>query len=141
MTKFVVNSRRHDPYKNFKFRVRIDGKPAGAVSEVSSLTRSVNTKSKRKLPGLQKFPNITMKRGVFKETKFYKWVAAIPGSKKFPMDIVIEQFDEKDKLVAAYQLNKAWLHKVEGPSLKAEGNEVLIETIGLSHEGVKILKC
>jgi phage tail-like protein len=81
-----------------------------------------------------------MKRGVFKETKFYKWMAAIPGSKKFPLDIVIEQFDEKNKLVAAYQLTKAWLQKVEGPALNAEGNEVLVESIELNHEGVKFIK-
>jgi phage tail-like protein len=140
MAKFVVNSQRHDPYKNFKFRVSIDGKPIGAATEVSSLAETVNKKSKRKLPGLQKFPNITMKRGVFKETKFYKWMAAIPGSKKFPLDIVIEQFDKKNKLVAAYQLTKAWLQKVEGPALNAEGNEVLVESIELNHEGVKFIK-
>jgi phage tail-like protein len=141
MAKFVVNSQRYDPYKNFKFRVSINGKPIGAVSEVSSLAKSVFKNSKRKLPGLQKFPNITMKRGVFKETKFYKWIAVLPGSKKFPVDIVIEQFDEKHKLVVAYHLTNAWLYKIEGPALKADGNEVLIESIELSHEGVELVKC
>jgi len=141
MAKFVVNPQRHDPYKNFKFRVSINGKPIGAVSEVSSLAESVIKNSKRKLPGLQKFPNITMKRGVFKQTKFYKWIASLPGSKKFPMDIVIEQFDEKHKLVAAYHPTNAWLSKIEGPALKADGNEVLIESIELSHEGVELVKC
>jgi len=140
MAKFVANSRRHDPYKDFKFRVRIDGKLLGAVSKISSLTRSVNTKSKIKLPGLQKFSNITMKRGVFKETNFYKLISAIPGSKKFPMDIVIEQVDEKNNLVVAYQLKNARLHKVEGPALNAAGNEVAVESIELSHEGVKLIK-
>ena len=54
MAKFVVNSRRYDPYKNFKFRVRIDGKPVGAVTEVSSLV-AASKKSKIKLTGLRKF--------------------------------------------------------------------------------------
>ena len=139
MAKFVVNSRRHDPYKNFKFRVRIDGKPVGAVTEVSSLV-AASKKSKIKLTGLRKFSNITMKRGLFKGTKFYKWIAAIPGSKNFPMDIAIEQFDEKNNLVVAYQLKNARLHKVEGPALNAAGNEVAVESIELSHEGVKLVK-
>ena len=140
MARFTVNSQRFDPYKKFKFRVRIDGKPAGAVAKISSLTKSVNTKSKIKVPGRQKFPNLTLKRGTFKQTKFYKWMAAIPGSKNFPMEIVIEQLDVKGKLVAAYHLNNAFPSKVEGPALNADGNEVLIESIGLSHEGLEIRK-
>ena len=141
MAEFVVNSRRYDPYRKFKFRLKINGKPIGGVNEVSSLAVSVVRNSKRKVPGLQKFPNITMKRGTFKVTKFYKWMAVLPGAKKFPVDIVIEQFDEKHKLVAAYQLTNAWPCKIEGPELKAGGNEVLIESLELTHEGVELVKC
>ena len=141
MAEFVVNSRRYDPYKKFKFRIKINGKPIGGVNEVSSLEVSANKKSTRKVPGLRKFPNITLKRGMFKETKFYKWISVLPGSKKFPVDIVIEQFDEKHKLVAAYQLANAWPCKIEGPELNADGNEVLIESIELGHEGVDLVKC
>lgn len=137
MSRFILNSNRFDTYKNFKFRVSFEGKPIGGASKISLSARPVNIKTKKKMPGLRKSSNVTMKRGVFKQTKFYKWIAAIPGSKNFPMNILIEQFDEKDRLVASYQLIKAWLNKIEGPRLSAEGNEVEIESLEISYEGLK----
>ena len=138
MARFTVNSQRFDPYKKFKFRVRLNGKTIGGVSEVTSLVESARATAKSKMPVIRKFPNLALKRGTFKQIKFYKWIAVLPGSKKFPMEIVIEQLDVKRKLVAAYHLNNAFPCKVEGPALNADGNEVLIECIELSHEGLEI---
>jgi phage tail-like protein len=140
MAEFTVNSKRHDPYKNFKFRVRMNGKTIGGVSEVSSLAEDSSTTAKTKQPGLTKYSNVTLKRGVFKESKYFKLIAAMPGSKKLPVEIVIDLFDEKHKLVASYQLANAWFSKVEGPVLNAKGNEVTIESIEICHEGISPVK-
>jgi phage tail-like protein len=140
MTKFVVNAYRHDPYKNFKFRVIFNGKVIGGITDLTVRKDAPVRKGKIKMPGMRKFSNITLKRGTFKATKFFHWMAAIPGTKKFPNDIVIEQFDKKNNKVASYHLSKAWLSKVEGPALKAAGNEVAVEQIGLSHKGLKFTK-
>lgn len=140
MAKFVVNANRHDPYKNFKFRVSFNGRVIGGITDLTVRKDAPVTKRKIKMPGMRKFTNIVIKRGTFKTTKFSKWMAAIPGSKKFLTDIEIVQYDEKNNKVAAYHFKKAWLTKVQGPALEAGGNEVVVEQIELSHEGLKFIK-
>src|SRR3974390_514065 len=82
MAKFTVNPQRVDPYKNFKFRVKWDGKYVACVSKVSALRRSTEVityrsggdpSSSHKSPGRTEYEAITLERGVTHDTEFEKW--------------------------------------------------------------------
>ena len=82
MAQFSVNGQRFDPYKNFKFRVKWDGRFVAGISKVSALKRSTDLvehreggdpSSTRKSPGRTKFDAITLDRGVTHDTEFEKW--------------------------------------------------------------------
>src|SRR5689334_4276469 len=111
MAQFTVNAQRFDPYKNFKFRVKIDGRYVAGVAKVGPLKRSTevieireggDTSTSRKSPGRTKYDAITLERGVTHDTEFEQWANAVytpaPGEgaslKKFRKDIVIELIDE-----------------------------------------------
>src|SRR6266545_3014220 len=91
MAEFTVNPARPDPYKNFKFRVKWDGKYVAGVSRVSALRRSTEAVALREggepstsriSPGLTKFESITLKRGVTHDTAFEDWANQVwrPGA-------------------------------------------------------------
>jgi len=82
MAIFSVNTQRFDPYKNFKFRVKWDGKYVAAVSKVGGLKKTTEVvkhreggdpSSSRKSPGKTEFEAITLERGVTHDTEFEKW--------------------------------------------------------------------
>src|SRR3569833_4748530 len=82
MAQFTVNAQRFDPYKNFKFRVKWDGRYVAGVSKVSALKRSTEVvehreggdpSSARKSPGRTKYAALTLERGVTHDTEFEKW--------------------------------------------------------------------
>ncbi|MBI3717295.1 MAG: phage tail protein [Sphingobacteriales bacterium] len=95
---------------------------------------------KTKMPGLQKFSNVTLKRGlVAGDTDFYKWMLTTQMNKVERRDVVIHLLDEKHQPVMTWKLHNAWPVKLEGPALKAGSNEVAIETLELTHEGLSIV--
>jgi phage tail-like protein len=152
---FSVNPQRFDPYKNNKFRVKWDGRYVNGVSYVSPLRRSSEVvehreggepSSIRKSPGVTRFPPITIRRGVTHDTEFEKWAnkvwnfksaaGAEVSLKDFRKDIEIELYNEAGQLVRRYKAYRCWPSKYEATSeLDANGNEVLIETLKLQHEG------
>ena len=155
MAQFSVNAQRFDPYKNFKFRVKWDGKYVAGVSKVSSLKRTTEVvkyreggdpSSSRKMPGRTEFEAITLERGVTHDTEFEKWANKVwnfgsgLGSevslKDFRKDIIIELYNEAGQLVIAYRVFRCWVSEFQAlPDLDANANAVAIQTLKLENEG------
>lgn len=96
--------------------------------------------SKIKMPGLHKFSNITLKRGTFEgDTEFYVWIKTINLNKVERRDITISLLNEKHEPVITWRVHNAFPVKVQASDLKADGNEVAIETLELAHEGLDIV--
>ena len=155
MAQFSVNAQRFDPYKNFKFRVKWDGRYVAGVSKVSALKRSTEVvehreggdpSTSRKSPGRSKFEAITLERGVTHDTEFEKWankvwnfgsgLGAEVSLRDFRKDLIIEVYNETGQLVLAYKVFRAWVVEFQLlPDLDANANAVAIQTIKLEHEG------
>ena len=121
MAQFSINTERFDPYKNFKFRVKWDGRYVAGVSKITALKRTTelvehreggDPSSNRKSPGRTKYDPITLERGVTHDQEFEKWANKIwnygsqPGSevslKDFRKDIIIDFFNEAGQLAISY---------------------------------------
>ena len=155
MPEFTVNPSRLDPYKNFKFRVKWDGKYVAGVSRISALTRSTEVVEHReggdpsmfrKSPGQTKFDPITLERGVTHDTAFEDWANLIyrlgaalgsqEGLKDFRKDIIIEFYNEAGQLALAYKVYRCWVSEYQAlPILDAAANAVAIQHIKLENEG------
>jgi phage tail-like protein len=155
MAQFSVNAQRFDPYKNFKFRVKWDGKYVAGVSKVSSLKRTTEVvkyreggdpSSSRKMPGRTEFEPITLERGVTHDTEFEKWANKVwnfgsgLGSevslKDFRKDIIIELYNEAGQLVISYRVFRCWVSEFQAlPDLDANANAVAIAHLKLENEG------
>ncbi|HUG88243.1 MAG TPA: phage tail protein [Actinomycetota bacterium] len=155
MAEFSVNPHRFDPYKNFKFRVKWEGRYVAGVSSVSSLRRTTESITYRsgsepsishKLPGRTSYAPITLKRGVTHDTEFEDWanrvwrLGAGLGSEvslaNFRKDIVIELLNEAGQVVKAYLVYRCWPSVYQAIStLDANSGEVAIEMLVLEHEG------
>lgn len=136
------------PLPVFHFRVEWGGARIG-FSEVTGLTQenqaieyrdgSFMEYSSIKMPGLRKFSNITLKRGVIKaDNDFFKWLSTIKLNTVERRDLTISLLDEAHNPVMTWRVLNAFPVKVEGPQLKASGNEVAIEAIELAHEGLEL---
>ena len=155
MAQFSVNASRFDPYKNFKFRVKWDGRYVAGVSKVGALKRSTevvehreggDSSSSRKSPGRTKYEAVTLERGVTHDTEFEKWankvwnfgsgLGAEVSLKDFRKDIIVELYNEAGQLVTAYKLFRCWVSEFQAQAdLDANANAVLIQTIKLENEG------
>jgi phage tail-like protein len=155
MSEFPVNPQRFDPYKNFKFRVKWDGKYVAAISRVTGLIRTTEViehreggdpSTSRKSPGRSNFDAITLERGLSQDTAFEDWANLVwkfgagLGSEsslnEFRKDIVIELYNEAGQLVHAYHVYRCWPSSYEAlPSLDANGPSVAIESLTLQTEG------
>ena len=155
MPQFAVNTHRFDPYKNFKFRVKWDGRYVAGVSKVSALKRTTEVVEHReggdpsvarRSPGLTRFESITLERGISHDPEFERWAnkvlvvhagAGIEASlKDFRKDIVIDLFNEAGQLVASFKVYRCWVSEYQAlPDLDANANSVAIETITLENEG------
>jgi phage tail-like protein len=155
MAQFSVNAQRFDPYKNFKFRVKWDGKYVAGVSKVSGLKRTTEVvehreggdpSTSRKSPGRVKFEAITLERGVTHDQEFERWASKVwnLGSglgaevslQDFRKDLIVELYNEAGQLVLAYRVFRAWVSEYQAlPDLDANANAVAIQTIKLENEG------
>jgi len=139
------------PLPKFRFEVDFgDGIGAIAFQEVSGLETEVQVIEYRagdsknfapiKMPGIAKNGNVTMKKGVFqKDNAFWDWFNAIKMNTIKRQDVVVKLLDESGKPTMTWTLANAFPTKVTGTDLKAEGNEVAVETIELAHEGLTIV--
>lgn len=92
-----------------------------------------------KMPGMKKYGNVTMKKGVFKgDNKFWVWLEEIKMNRIKRVPVVVSLLDQGGAAVMVWTLKNAWPTKITGTDLKSEGNEVAIETIEIVHEGLTI---
>ena len=95
--------------------------------------------SKRKIPGMQKFPNVTMKRGIFaSDNDYYKWWNTVALNTVERRDVTVSLLNEKHEPVMVWKIKNAWPAKIASTDLKADGNEVAIESIELAHDGLAV---
>ena len=155
MPQFTVNTHRRDPYKNFKFRVRWDGRYVAGISKVGALKRTTEVvehrvggdpSTSRKSPGRSKFEAITLERGVTHDTEFETWAGKVwsfgaglgaeASLVDFRKDIIIEMYNEAGQLAIAYQVFRCWVSEFQAlPELDANANAVAIQSIKLENEG------
>lgn len=136
------------PLPVFHFAVQWGGTRVG-FSEVTGLTQenqaieyrdgSFPEYSSIKMPGLRKFSNVTLKRGVIKaDNEFFAWLSTIRLNKVERRDVTVSLLNENHEPVMVWKIHNAFPVKLEGPQLKASGNEVAIESIELAHEGLEL---
>jgi phage tail-like protein len=155
VAEFTVNAQRFDPYKNFKFRVKWDGRYVAGVSKVSALKRTTEVvkhreggdpSSSRKSPGRTEYDPITLERGVTHDVEFEAWANKVwnfgggLGSevslKDFRKDVIIEIYNEAGQLVLAYRVFRCWVSEFQSvPDLDANANAVAIQHLKLENEG------
>ena len=97
--------------------------------------------STTKMPGLKKYGNITLKRGVFAgDNEYFDWLNKTQLNKPDRRDIIIKLLNDEHAPVMTWKVHNAWPTKISAPDLKANGNEAAIESLELAHEGVQIEK-
>jgi phage tail-like protein len=137
---------RNDPYKDFNFRVEIDGVSLGAFSEVGGLESETavieyrdggEPNTVRKLPGLTKYANIVLRRGITQDAELWSWQKNIIEGKADRRSGAIVLLDDEGNEVVRWNFVEGWICKWEGPALNARGDEVAIETIAIAHEGLE----
>jgi phage tail-like protein len=157
MTQFVVNGQRFDPYKNFKFRVKLaaENRYVAGVSKVGALKRTTEVvkhreggdpSSSRKSPGRTEYEAITLERGVTHDKDFEQWANKVwnwgaglgqeVSLADFRKDIIIEIYNEAGQLAIAYKVFRCWVSEYQAaPDLDANANAVAIQHIKLENEG------
>jgi phage tail-like protein len=155
MAQFTVNPARFDPYKNFKFRVKWDGRYVAGVSKVGALKRTTEVvkhrdggdpSTSRKSPGRSEFEAVTLERGVTHDVEFEQWANKVwnlgsgLGSEvslaDFRKDVLIELLNEAGQVVKSYRLFRCWVSEYQSmPDLDANANAVAIEHLKLENEG------
>jgi phage tail-like protein len=155
MAEFTVNPTRHDPYQNFKFRVKWDGKYVAGVSKATGLKRTTEVvkhreggdpSTSRKSPGRTEYDAITLERGVTHDPAFEQWAGKVwrlgaglgaeVSLKDFRKDIILELYNEAGQKVQAYNIYRCWVSEFQSmPDLDANANAVAIQHIKLENEG------
>lgn len=136
------------PLPVFHFEVNWAGTKLG-FSEVTGLNFEVQVIEYRhglspeystiKMPGMPKYGNLTLKRGVIQgDNEFYDWINEVKLNKIDRRDITISLLNEDHDPVMTWSVRNAWPTKITSPDLKASGNEVAIESIEIAHEGITI---
>ena len=155
MPEFSTNPTRFDPYKNFKFRLKWDGRFVAGVSKMTALKRTTEVvkhrhggdpSSSRKSPGRTEWEAITLERGVTHDLEFEQWASKVwnlgaglgaeISLKDFRKDIQVEVYNEAGQKVLAYNILRCWVSEYQAlPDLDANANAVAIQHIKLENEG------
>ena len=155
MAQLVAKPNRFDPYKNFKFRVKWDGRYVAGISKVSALRRTTDVvehreggdpSSTRRSPGLTKYEPITLERGLTHDLEFEQWASKVwnfgagPGAevslKDFRKDIIIDVFNEAGQKVLSYRVFRCWVSEYQAlPDLDANAGAIALQHIKLENEG------
>ena len=136
------------PIPKFRFEVKFADEVM-SFQEVSGLDMETqpieyrhgdsNVFSTVKMPGIKKYSDVTMKKGVFRsDGKFWDWFKEIKMNTIKRQTVTISLLDEAGKPTMVWTLANAWPTKISGTDLKASGNEVAVETIVIAHEGLTI---
>jgi phage tail-like protein len=143
----VPAAQRHDPYKAFNFRVEIDGIARAAFREVSGLESETavveyrvggEPTTVRKLPGLTKYANIVLRRGITQDAELWNWRQTVVQGNVDRRNGSIILLDDDGTELVRWNFFRGWIAKWEGPALNAQANEVAIETIEIAHEGLEL---
>ena len=134
------------PYRNFRFRLEIDGLDAGSFSEVSGFDATMDVVEYRagddpaitptKLPGLIKYGNITLKWGSSETMVLYDWLIDITEGTIEKKTVTLTALDEEGSPAASWRCINAWPVKYTAPDFNGTSSEIAIETIELAHEGL-----
>jgi phage tail-like protein len=155
MAEFTVNAQRFDPYKNFKFRLKWDGRYVAGVSKVSALKRTTEAvkhrdggdpSTSRKSPGRTEYDAITLERGVTHDPQFEAWAATVwqigaglgaeVSLASFRKDVLLDFYNEAGQLVISYKIYRCWVSEYQAlPDLDANANAVAIQHLKLENEG------
>jgi phage tail-like protein len=155
MAEFTISANRFDPYKNFKFRVKWDGRYVAGISKCSKLSRTTEVvehreggdpSTSRRSPGRTKYDSITLERGVTHDTEFEKWANKVwdlgaglgleVSLADFRKDVIIDLFNEAGQKVISYKVYRCWVSEYQSlPDLDANANAVAIQHIKLENEG------
>jgi phage tail-like protein len=153
MVQFSVNTTRIDPYKNFKFRVSLDGVTVAGISKVSGLKRTTEVvthrdggdlSTKRHSPGVTSFEPITLERGITYDLTFETWAALVYSGEgdaavslaTFRKNLVIELYNLQGTKVRAWNVYRCWVSEFTAvPELDANGNAIAFESIIIQNEG------
>ncbi|HEX2557669.1 MAG TPA: phage tail protein [Nitrososphaera sp.] len=155
MAQFEVNTHRFDPYKNFKFRIKWDGKYVAGLSKMSALKRTTkmiehreggDPSTNRKSPGRTSYDAITLTRGVTHDLEFEKWankvwnfgnsLGAEVSLKDFRKDVIIEVLNEAGQVAISYKVFRCWVSEYQAlPEMDSNADAIAIQTIKLENEG------
>ncbi|MDF2838267.1 MAG: phage tail protein [Paenibacillus sp.] len=136
---------RTDPYRNFRFRVEVEGLEQAGFNEVSGFDASVDVieyregnelTTPRKLPGLTKYGNITLKWGTTDSIELYEWLQECVEGTIERKTITIIALDEEGNDVATWQVIEAWPVRYTAPSFNGLGAEIAVEMLEFAHEGL-----
>ena len=153
MARFSVNTHRFDPYRNFKFRVKVDNQYVAGLSKCTGLKRSTEVtqwreggdpSTSRQLPGKTKYDAVTLEAGLTHDLTFESWANlvhnfqgdAAMSLRNFRKDIIIDVYNEAGQKVHSYKLFRCWVSEYQAlPDLDASANAVAIQHIKLENEG------
>jgi len=151
--QFSVNTSRFDPYQNYKFRIKWDGKYVAGVSKISALKRSTepvvhrnggDPSTSRVSPSTWKFEPIQLERGVTHDPEFEKWANLIYTTdgdaaislENFRKDLIIELLNEQAVVAKAYKVYRCWVSEYQAlPEFDANTHVIAIEHMTLQNEG------
>jgi phage tail-like protein len=154
MAKFTVNSSRYDPYRGFKFKIKLGGNAYVAglnkcsalkkTTEVTEWREGGDESTSHKLPGKTKYDPITLSAGVTHDDTFEKWANLVNNYqgdsrmslKNYRKDVTIDVFNEAGQKVISYNVYRCWVSEYQAlPELDAASNNIMIQTIKLENEG------
>ncbi len=138
--------RPQDPFASQNFLLEIQGVTTAGFTECTGLNAESNVIeyregkdpiTPRKLPGLNKFGNVTLKTGLTRDLSLFNWHKQVMDGDITRQNVSIVVLDEKRQEQVRFNLQNAWPSKYTAPDLKANANEIAIEAIELAHEGVE----
>jgi phage tail-like protein len=136
---------RHDPFSAFNFLVEIDGVTVAGFSECAGLNAESDVieyrvgseeATMRKLPGMKKYTNITLKRGLTDNKDLWTWRKHVLDGRTQRQSGAVVLLNEARQPALRWTFREGWPAKWDGPSLNGKNNEVAIETLEIAHEGL-----
>ncbi len=138
---------RTDPYRNFRFRLEIEGIVQAGFTEVSAMEAEIDAVEyregtdpihKKKLPGLVKYTDITLKKGSTNSTELWNWFKTVVNGQTERKAGAVILLDEEGSDAVRWNFVEGWPSKWTGPDMKADGSAAAIETLVIKHEGLEL---
>jgi phage tail-like protein len=144
---------RDDPYGGYAFEILINGisddgtAVRGSFAEATGLEVDIQPIeyrngaediTMRKVPGLKKFPNIVLKRGILGDVALWNWIQEAMDGKVRRTEGSVVLLDENKQEVMRWNFKRGWPCKWTGPGLNAKNNEIGMETLEICHEGLQL---